>query len=570
MVYCGKPSKGCGECRSRKIRCDQVRPACSQCNRAKRDCPGYRDQLSLMFRDESKSVVRKAAAAKHRNERTDQRADRSSRTAIQERNPVRPGLTTVVEPDFAFSSDPHHIYFMQQLGQCPLEIQPSQEIDTAKHEAICYFLQSNAIPGTFWTTDMVSKFLSQTGGPASQKAMQASVVATATAMLSRVRGLPSLKEVAHREYGSALRLLNSALADINEAKTNQTLGTVVLLAIYEVVTSRSPEHIDSWTNHINGAAALLDLRGTDQLKNDAGLRLFLHLRYQIVISCLQRDARVPKSLLECTKVAMFLCPAEAHGNRLVMIIGKLSNLRADIRTDSLNNEWEIISAASAIEADLLAWLAALPPEFSYTTHVTSPFDSVFRQRFCGISPYGDQYHVYPTLWVCNSWNQYRSARIVVSEIILSHVRKLSNSSSLSSLSDEFRLQYRTLRSTIRRLAVEICRTVPFHFNAHQAHSERNLPPPESYMGGLVLLWPLFVAGIVEKPGHALRRWVIKCLEMIGNTMGLDQALAVADIVAADPGVLHSVTEEEDPLIYMSDAPDPISPLRKHICFEGLR
>ena len=268
---------------------------------------------------------------------------------------------------------------------------------------------------------------------------------------------------------------------------------------------------------------------------------------------------------------MFLRPAEAHGNRLIMIIGKLSNLRADIRADAYSDEQEIISAASAIEADLIAWLASLPPEFNYTTHTKSPFDFVFQRRFRGISPYDDQYHVYPSLWVCNSWNQYRSARIIVSEIILSHVRQISDRTSLSSLSDEFRLQCKTLRSTIRRLAVEICRGVPFHFNAHQADRQANLPPPESYIGGLVLIWPLFVAGIVESPSHDLRRWVVKCLQMIGHTMGIDQSLAVADIVAADPGVLHFVTEEEDPLAG-SDAPDltrrlPAPPMNS--CFKDI-
>ncbi|KAJ5365711.1 hypothetical protein N7517_008597 [Penicillium concentricum] len=542
MVYCGKPSKGCGECRSRKIRCDQAQPACSQCTRAKRDCPGYRDQLSLMFRDESKSVVRKAiAASTYKNKR----AERLPRTAIPEGNPVRSELSTLVDPDFDFNSDPQHIYLMRQLGNFPLEIQPSQELEAAKYEAICYFLRSNALPGSFWTSETMSNFLMQSGGPASQKAMQASVVATATAMLSRVRRLPSLRDVAHREYGSALRLLNAALVDIEEAKTNQTLGAVILLAIYEVITSRAPENIDSWTNHINGATALLDIRGPDQLKTNAGLRLFLHLRYQIIVSCLQRDARVPESLLECTKLAIFLQPAEAHGNLLTMIIAKLSNLRSDIRTNTYENDREIISAASAIEADLIAWLAALPPEFNYTTHVKSPFDFTFQKRFRGISPYDDQYHVYPTQWVCTSWNQYRSARIIVSEIILSRVWQLSDSSSLASLSEEFRLHCRTLRLTIRRLAVEICRSVPYHLNTYQTERDPNLPPPESYLGGLVLLWHLFVAGVVENPRHGLRRWVVKCLESIGHTMGIDQALAVADIVAADPGVLPSVTEEEN-------------------------
>jgi hypothetical protein len=42
--------------------------------------------------------------------------------------------------------------------------------------------------------------------------------------------------MAQKEYVSALNLINTALADAEEAKTNQALGAVVLLAIYEVST----------------------------------------------------------------------------------------------------------------------------------------------------------------------------------------------------------------------------------------------------------------------------------------------------------------------------------------------
>ncbi|KAJ5167337.1 uncharacterized protein N7482_006118 [Penicillium canariense] len=511
MVYCGKPSKGCGQCRTRKIRCDQARPACSQCVRAKRDCPGYRDQLSLMFRDESKSVVRKAVASSSSS------SDSSTRSR-QKRSPARlpriasPGgnLTTLaaVEPAQYFNlADPQLDYTMQRLSQMPLEVQPLPH--TSKQEVICYFLRGNAIPGSLWMGDFVTQFLAEPGATASQRAMQSSVIAVSSAMLCRVRKMTSLKEAAQKEYVSALNLLNTALADVEEAKSNHALGAVVLLAVYEVVTSRAPRDIDQWTNHITGATALLDLRGTEQLKTEIGLRLFLHLRYQIVISCIQRDARVPQSLLECTKYAMFLRPGEAHSNRLIMIIGRLSNLRADIHEKILTDHREIISMASSIEAELVAWLAALPPDFTYETHTKSPHDFLFQERCRGLALYDDQYHEYPSLWVCNTWNQYRCARILVSEIILSRMKKLSDSSSIRLLSDEFR-----------------------------QHSKRftQLPPPESYVGGIMLLWPLFLAGIVENPHHPLRRWVIQCLKMVGHSYGLDQALAVMDIVAVDPGI----------------------------------
>lgn len=39
-----------------------IKPECSQCLRLGKSCPGYRDQLSLMFRDESTKVIQKAQA----------------------------------------------------------------------------------------------------------------------------------------------------------------------------------------------------------------------------------------------------------------------------------------------------------------------------------------------------------------------------------------------------------------------------------------------------------------------------------------------------------------------------
>lgn len=239
---------------------------------------------------------------------------------------------------------------------------------------------------------------------------------------------------------------------------------------------------------------------------------------------------------------MFLRPDDAHSINLTIIIGKLSNLRADIKAKVFNSEQEIISAGSVIEAELIAWLAALPSDFNYQIKTKSPYDFLFQERCRGLAPYDDQYHVYPSLWNSSMWNQYRCARIVVSEILLSQLRQMSDGSSLRSLSDEFRLQCQTLRATIRRLAMDICRSVPFHLQAHVNHSP-NCPPPESYLGGLMLLWPVFLAGVVESPTHALRRFSVQCLKIIGHTMGLDQAFALVDIVTADPGILYVVTDD---------------------------
>ncbi|KAJ5602735.1 hypothetical protein N7537_005691 [Penicillium hordei] len=60
MVYCGRPSTSCNNCRAKKTRCDKAVPECGQCCRTGQKCPGYRDPSSLIFRDESTQVINRA------------------------------------------------------------------------------------------------------------------------------------------------------------------------------------------------------------------------------------------------------------------------------------------------------------------------------------------------------------------------------------------------------------------------------------------------------------------------------------------------------------------------------
>lgn len=327
-----------------------------------------------------------------------------------------------------------------------------------------------------------------------------------------------------------------------------------------------------------------------------GVRLFLHLRYQIVcaqllpvkerktitkrnprliysqiVSCLQRDLRVPDSLMKCSKLDLFPEIRDALGNKLIIIIGNLSNLRADVQGRIIDDPHQILAAACAIEADLMAWLAALPPDFTYSSHTVMPMDHSFERICGGIRPFNNQYHSYPDLWSPNLWNHYRCARIIVSELILANVHKVSSTSPRGSLSEDFRLHCKSLRSTIRRLGADICRSVPFHLGACNAGilPGRPMLPAETYIGGLMLLWPLFVAGIVEGRNHPQRKWVRQCLGMIGRSMGMDQALALMDILAVDPGMFHSVEKFGEDADEESSSPGVMSVSIFHVPYYEL-
>lgn len=55
-----------------------------------------------------------------------------------------------------------------------------------------------------------------------------------------------------------------------------------MLTKIQTVTFDSWEHYHGWETHIQGATALLELRGQEQFSSERGGQLFIQLRTQIV------------------------------------------------------------------------------------------------------------------------------------------------------------------------------------------------------------------------------------------------------------------------------------------------
>lgn len=510
-----------------------------------------------MFRDESQQVVRKAKAGT--TGRRSKKSPKSTRIASPSgSSPQGMSVSSSLGSDILDFNDLSDLQSPPQVaphdaGPLSPKLTAHPSYQFTNDEAVCFFLRFNAWPGAYWVMDFSPEFFSMPETTLSQQAMKASLVAVGTAMISRIRQDGPLKITAEKEYGNALNLMYTAVMEEEEAKSNPTLAAVLLLAIFEVVTSRAPGNIEKWTNHIYGAAALLEVRGAEQLRDENGLKLFVQLRFQIIISCLQRGMRVPESLIDCAKIAMFLrTKADAYGDRLIGIAGRLSNLRSDINMGLLVDPQEILSAAYGIEAELMAWIAGLPPEFLYTT-VEDPTlsDISFNMWGHGPHPYDNKYHIYSDLWLCHTFNQYRCARIIVSEIILSCLRQLSLNAPAVAISSDLTDHCTRLRNTARQLANDICASVPYHFSVGNIATEPfdSLPVNQSYVAGLILLWPLVLAGATESLNHPLRRWVISCFRLIGHSMGIDQALALIEILESESGIFDGVGEGEDGIFF---------------------
>ena len=68
--------------------------------------------------------------------------------------------------------------------------------------------------------------------------------------------------------------------------------------MFETVSGNCEDSLLAWTTHIDGAAALVKLRGMDQFQTEAGRLMFGQVIADVTASSLQRSVAVPEYLIE--------------------------------------------------------------------------------------------------------------------------------------------------------------------------------------------------------------------------------------------------------------------------------
>ncbi|KAL2050410.1 hypothetical protein ABVK25_009382 [Lepraria finkii] len=496
MVYCGVPSKGCASCRAKRTKCDQAAPSCGQCRRARRICPGYRDEQSLAFRDETKTVVLKAQAAK----------------ALRGSKP--PYATELVED---FNSSNHTSGTLVSINQVTANNQniPRSFFVPIEQQGSYYFFHH------FVCEDPASsigygRYLPQIYNLTSSNGELPGIIqAIGMAGLSNMQMSQEPMMVARRKHIAVLRALNSSLQDPKTATTDATFMTVMLLGLYETITGSTPQSLKSWANHIHGAIAIMRMRGREQLQTVVGRHIFAYLRNQIVIDCFQRSAVIPPEVIEWSEYALQLETDIGSRRELAIfpIITRLCTLRCVIAKDT-NNDPAVLTIARGIDADLVEWADRFPTWLRYTTELSNDIENV-------LSGY---YHVYPNVWVVGGWNLYRCARILTHEVI---ERWLSRNLTYDMA------QLRQSEAVLSKLNADICASVPCVFGQVDVNG---LQTGYSYSPraatGTWILWPLYLAATMDTATPTTRAWVINQLDKVGRTMGIQQAISLAAVLRA--------------------------------------
>ncbi|KKK26308.1 hypothetical protein ARAM_001563 [Aspergillus rambellii] len=477
MVYYGALSKGCQRCRQRKIKCDEGKPGCLKCAKSNRKCPGYRDLKEILFRDESSRIIGKA-----------RRVARSD----------MPGLPM----SYALSQDPNTL-----AGNF-------------------FFARYNSFSGPPYCPEpdwLAQSYLEESPSNAIREVIEA----VGLAAMSNISYAPDIAYKANQQYCRALVAMNQALDDPGTAIADASLMCVILLGLFEVVQSNESSRSNYWATHTGGALALLKLRGHEQFTRERGAQLFIQIRSQILLACMERNIAVPPALVETTcnfqtstVRKLWKSRSVASPGSICEISFRLVNLQAAMAGGKITDPTVVTNKALDIDHDLQLWEASVPATWGFS--VVDAAEAEAGSFLAG------KRHVYSSTWVAEGWNNWRALRIVVNQLILRNERAQAEP-------DSNRLS--RSRSIVCQLSTELCMSTSGFIGSPHI---------------LSLIQPLYLVSMETLNPQALRFFAAEQLHQIGVSMGVGQAARLAAVAfqrlkARDPPLsLHFTKNQHTP------------------------
>ncbi|KAH7132495.1 hypothetical protein B0J11DRAFT_577408 [Dendryphion nanum] len=564
MPNVGKPSKGCKNCRDRKVKCDQKRPSCTQCVRISKECFGYRDPLSMMFKNESEVVARRAKIRYAELTKKSNQATTAAAAAAAVESSPKPYHLDPNSPSSGSDSESSaeqlalKTWLASQTRFVKKGIAPSLE-----DQAIGFFFSNYVQKPTFVPRgefDFLSEMLDH---PETKKIVHSSVAAAGLASLATSTKSPAVMKRAQEEYVKALSMTNKALQSTETALKDGTLVSVIMLGLYENFAFQSKGSLASWAKHVRGACTLLSMRGVDQLKHSLGRRIFQQFYGTVLLVALETRTPIPQDLCDIWETTTDMRDYSSFGKLWTTEMVRLIRRAIDLSQDNKSSPLTILAAASQLDTELQSLMAWIPNIWRYETKALRwPVDYV----------YGETYHIYTDPWILQMWNNLRACRLVLHGIILSSITKDANTNTtldaepVPVLSEsQAHTQSSISKHIITTTVAEVCASapqilgqIPFpDMESLSSQSDADLPtfnfhpyPPGTFSNSSKttyphhLIWPLYAIGDSPLCPPDLREWCIRVLYYIALKIGTRQAVVLADDLKSS-GLRGKTTEVGD-------------------------
>ncbi|KAI0199590.1 hypothetical protein F4808DRAFT_209834 [Astrocystis sublimbata] len=541
MVYCGKASQGCQSCRTRRIKCDKKQPECSQCIRVGKRCPGYRDQLSLLFRDESSKVIQKAHAQWGAGTPESSPTDGSSESSSPIRGSATPSPTSNRIPGASAKLPSYELTVAAReviTSRIPRRVEPNLDQRGLKFYAERYLLNHPDSPRTPALMDVYF---------GDDEAIRNVMIAVGLAGMSNLLGNKSMNLAARAKYVTALKQTGQLLAGTSRDPQTivKPLRSIVTLALFEVVQGKgSRVSAGSANTHVHGAVALARSVLPNPKAPNGGARGCLQLMLSMLIPSQMTDTPLPSGFHECLKLCKSLlqdcnesCAVDcafaiAHLLHLLLTADQLACYDDHEETDDLIQQFlDLDTTFDRSEQELLT-------AYPFVVNRAAPSPALFRGRW----------HAYTEIWGARIWNHFRWARILLGEKIIGFTIQYPRSSARL-IPPPYKVR---CYAVIERTAEDMLTSTASHWR-HPALDEETARKYEApgYGGagaaGLPsLLWHLKVSGCAPNVPPEFWDWAYDTLQVVWKNMGMQHAQALAEVMVEHRNSLQVVTDDKLP------------------------
>ncbi|KAL4942201.1 hypothetical protein BDV06DRAFT_192685 [Aspergillus oleicola] len=526
MVYPGGPSKGCYTCRARKVKCDEARPVCKRCVKGNRICGGYR-----ILDDSKKTVTRRSRQGLMHIQADDPIAQQLTNLALspasllgQNRDQERANLCS-------FYSRLVCLPQVQGLHGGLLSVTTLPAILASLRQPV---MRTSPLPSAL--SALLLTFVSEKGNEKHHGAVTKAMAC----------------------YGTALKLTRRLMEEYDEERRGELVMTVFILGMYEDLNS-SEDHARTTSNsHLEGAMAFVRSQKCKSFGEDTSRRIYSALLNRALLTCFNDFNDTTPFIFTLTDLQLLHGGLLAETNTdylnlyncaLLIIHIQLRQLERDVWQSYHSNDTIAVDAAfqatallrtiTATEHQMAEWPNLLPPESRYMTLQLPPDESIYL--------WSTDAHIYPSFTAGNDWSRYRMLQILGCSLRLRAYRILANPiysyghSGVDDLNDQLPSLASDIAIThgnIRALVDDICASMPYHLGYKTSSSPGLQYPTGSFPHGRYprllsachIMWPLYVAGIVEGVDPAQRLWISRQLSFISGDMGIGKAAVLGGLV----------------------------------------
>ena len=277
-------------------------------------------------------------------------------------------------------------------------------------------------------------------------------------------------------------------------------------------------------SHAAGQVHLVRARGKEQFKTSTGCELYLLIRTRQMLADLayQRHPSMGvEAPLKGSDPKLHRAMLSNWLSRICALYGTLTqNMRRSSGRTFFPEEW--VSEMLALEEEVQQWEEIASDFFHYWS--LPPDDAITGLDVEDGAIYPKALHVCSGLLQAFAWTLIWCGRIHLLHAMLIYRSTLSDSEALASPLRPAS----SINQDLLTVVDHICNMVPFMLGEVDSNGALNAPGRGKAVGGLFLMWILHVAGSVSIMPQSQQDWIAGRLVHIGQSVGIQQALALKD------------------------------------------